>query len=513
MANRFYRALGALLAPRERADPQLNINQWASFFNYQGSTYPFFVNGSMMGNKEQTPHSFMAYANSLYRSNGVVFAVEAVRLMLFSEARFQFQRLNKGRPGDLFGTPALDILETPWSGATTGDLLARAIQDVDIGGNFYGVLCDAAGKPASKSNRPATQIKRLRPDWTSIVLGSPKDFDTSVDIANFDIGAIETEVIAYAYHPEGGNGGAEVQALNVEDVVHFAPIPDPIALFRGMSWLTPIMREVMGDSAATNHKLAFFENGATANLVVTMDPSITKTAFEAWIEVFRKEHEGVANAYKTMYLAGGAQPKVIGADMQQMDFKVVQGAGETRIAAAAGVPPVIAGLSEGLSSATYSNYAQARRRLADGTMRPLWRNFAGSLERIIPVPPGARLWYDDRDIPFLREDKADAANILYVKSEAINKLFMSGFDPDSIVAAIEADDLSQLEHTGAPSVQLQPGAIAPSPTVAPTNALPAPANAPKALPAANGKAVIGKGKEASARLLVPWLPGERDETS
>lgn len=516
MANRFYRTLGALFAPAERADPSLNLNQWMSFFNYSGSTYPFYVNQSLVGNKEQMPHSFIEYAQSMYRSNGVVFAVESVRMRIFSEARFQYQRMSGGRPGALWGDKSLQILETPWSGGTTGDLLARAIQDVDIGGNFYGVLTDARGTPVSKSNAgPANQIKRLRPDWTSILLGSPRDFDTDTELPDA-VGAIDTEVIAYLYHPENGKGGQPIQTLNVEDVCHFAPIPDPIATFRGMSWLTPIMRETMADSAATNHKLAFFENGATPNMVVAMDPSMTQKAFEEWIKVFRHEHEGIQNAYKTMYLAGGAVPTVIGANMQQMDFKVTQGAGETRIAAAAGVPPVIAGLSEGLEASTYSNYAQARRALADATMRPLWRNFAGSMERIVTPPGGSRLWYDDRDIAFLREDEADAANILYVKSEAINKLFMSGFDPDSIIEAIESGDLTLLEHTGLPSVQLQPGQIAPLPTEAPPQALPAPAQAK--LPAPNGKALIGQptngknGKQASARILEPWLPGERHDS-
>jgi hypothetical protein len=63
--------------------------------------------------------------------------------------------------------------------------------------------------------------------------------------------------------------------------------------------------------------------------------------------------------------------------MKQIDFKVTQGHGETRIAAAAGVPPIIVGLSEGLEAATYSNYGQARRRFADVTMRPLWRERGG----------------------------------------------------------------------------------------------------------------------------------------
>jgi phage portal protein BeeE len=115
--------------------------------------------------------------------------------------------------------------------------------------------------------------------------------------------------------------------------------------------------------------------------------------------------------FKTMYLAGGTKMEVVGSNLQQIDFKAVQGAGETRIAAAAGVPPVIVGLSEGLQAATYSNYGQARRRFADNTMRPLWRNFAGSLETIVPPPPGSRLWYDDRDIQALAEDKKDLAEV------------------------------------------------------------------------------------------------------
>jgi phage portal protein BeeE len=136
---------------------------------------------------------------------------------------------------------------------------------------------------------------------------------------------------------------------------------------------------------------------------------------------FRAGHEGALNAYKTLFLAGGADVKTVGTDFKQLDLKAVQGAGETRIAAAAGVPPVVVGLSEGLQAATYSNYAQARRRFADQTMRPLWRNAAGSLARIINVPPASELWYDDRDIPALREDEKDAADIQQSQAVTIRR--------------------------------------------------------------------------------------------
>src|SRR5690606_6000127 len=102
------------------------------------------------------------------------------------------------------------------------------------------------------------------------------------------------------------------------------------------------------------------------------------------------------------------------------------------------------------------NYGSARRRMADGTMRPLWRGVAGALAQLVNVPPDAELWFDDRDIAFLRDDRKDAAEIQQSKAAAIRQLVDAGYDPASVVAAIEAEDMRLLTHTGLYSVQLQP---------------------------------------------------------
>jgi phage portal protein BeeE len=288
----------------------------------------------------------------------------------------------------------------------------------------------------------------MRPDWVSLIIGS----DSRDSVLSWDPDA---EVIGYKYQPAGPGSGREPVFFLADEVAHFAPVPDPEAQFRGMSWLTPIVREVMADKAATDHKLRFFEQGATPNLVVKMDVSdIAK--FQEYIKLFRADHEGAGNAYKTMFLGAGMDATVVGANMEQLEFKSTQGAGETRIAAAAGVPPVIVGLSEGLAAATYSNYGQARRAFADGTMRPLWRNMAGSLAQIVEVPAGAELWYDDRDISFLQEDLKDAAEIQKQQASTIRQLVDGGYTPESAVAAVMAGDFGLLKHTGLFSVQLQP---------------------------------------------------------
>ena len=213
---------------------------------------------------------------------------------------------------------------------------------------------------------------------------------------------------------------------------------------------------------ATLHKGRFFDHAATPNLAVSLDKALTRDQYAEFVTAM-SEHEGVGNAYKTMWLGGGADVKVIGADLKQLDFKLTQGAGETRICAAGGVPPIIVGLSEGLSAATYSNYGMARRKFGDHWARPQWRAAAAALESVMSPKPGTRLWYDDRDISFLQEDRKDDAEIMRLRAVTVRNLLDAGYKPESVVAAVEAGDLTKLEHSGLYSVQLQrPGSAGPT---------------------------------------------------
>ncbi len=422
----------------EERDAAIGFDDWISIlgqFQFGG------VNYTLGGDKqEDVGGSFTAMARGAYKGNGVVFACIANRVDLFSEARFMFRRIRNGRPGDLFGNADLGPLNVPWEGGTTGDLLARMFQYVDIAGNAYVV-------------RRGPYLTPLRPDWVAIVGGVPGNEDAS-------IWHPDAKVLGYSY-TEGGHGSGKDPVFYLADeVAHFAPRPDPEARFRGMSWITPIVREVMADKAMNDHKLAFLENGATPNIAVKLNVDDLEK-FKSFVSEFRKQHEGAVNAYKTMFLAAGADVVPVGTNLQQLDFKVTQGAGETRIAAAAGVPPVIVGLSEGLAAATYSNYAQARRRFADQTMRPLWRNACASLARVIKVPSDAELWYDDRDIKALQEDQKDAADIQSTNAQTIKALVDAGFESDSVVKSVTAQDLTLLQHTGLFSVQLQPAGTTP----------------------------------------------------
>jgi HK97 family phage portal protein len=402
----------------------------------------------------------MANATMAYEANAVVFGAILARLMLFSEAEFKFRRL---RDKSLFGTndpDALRVLEYPWPNGTTGELLARMIQDVDLAGNAY--VWNAGD-----------QLVRLRPDWVVIVS----------ELVEAPVGGYYRKVIGYAYDPPP----TELQRtppmwLTVDEVAHWSPIPDPMASFRGMSWMTPVLREVDADNAMTAYKTKYLQHAATPNLLVRYSQKLNQESVERVQAMITDRHGGVDNAFRTLVLDEGPDVTVVGNTFEQMNFSTVQAAGENRIIIASGVPGIVIGSKEGLMAATYSNYEQAMRRFADLTMRPLWRSVCACLSKLIVVPPNARLWYDTSDIAALRQGEKERAETMQIKVEAVGGLIRAGYDPDTIGPAVEAGDVTLLKHTGLLPVTLQPEepdpAPAPSPllTPAPNGATTQPSN-------------------------------------
>lgn len=419
-----------------------------AYLQFQGSIYQPGYSTTYAGQKaEPVIDSFIGYVQGAYKTNGVVFAVSMARAMLFTDIAFKWRRYGQSGGGnDLFGTPELALLERPWPGGTTQSLLMRAEQDVTAAGTFFVA-------------RDGDRLRRLRPDWCEFILTAPPDE------------AIASDVVGIKYTAGGvrAGGPSRLYLVNPREganrdgyAAFWAPIPDPDAQFRGMSWLTPVLKEKMADQAATEHKLAFFENAATPNLAVSLKDTVTPEQFRTFVREMKEASAGVENAYKTLFTGGGADVTVVGANMAQLDFRNTQGAGETRICAAGRVPPIIVGLSEGLSAATYSNYAQARRAFGDSWARPQWKSFAGAVAPLLEPPRGAGgevdayLHFDVADVAFLREDAKDLAEVQSTTMATINAAISAGWTPESSKQAILAEDLSLLEHSGLVSVQLQP---------------------------------------------------------
>jgi len=417
--------LGRLFSPRG-SEERLSLTDYERLwerFSYGGVSY-VVPSGNF---SEITALQGMA--------NPIVAACISVRSYVFSEARFGFQRYQSGRPGDLYGTPALSILERPWPSASTGDLLARMEVDASLYGNSYWVI---------RNN----EMLRLEPNRVVIA---------SADVEDMVTGKVFSKrLVGYSVVDERND---EIAFFEPSEVCHYKPLPDGTHTFRGRSWLSAILPDVSADNELTDYKQAFLRNAATPNLVVKFEPGVSEEAFKKFRERMESGHRGAGQGFKTLYLSSGADVKAVGSNFEQLNLKSVQGAGETRIAAAAGVPASILGISEGLAGSALNagNYSAARRRFADGTIRPLWRAASAALQNIVPPPDqSSRLWYDDRDVSFLQEDVKDAADIKSVEANTIEALIRAGFVPETAVSAVVSGNYQLLQHTGLYSVQLQP---------------------------------------------------------
>lgn len=434
--------MASLRQLRNGDEPSRNgLDDYQAWIKMAGAQFP--VQTSALLGASPLPDATVAAFTEIYKSNGIVSACMAVRQRIFSEVTFRFAQINNGKTGRMFGTPELGILEKPWPNGTTGELAARMIQDADLAGNFYAV-------------RVGNRLYRRDPAKTSIILSGDPAEDEFVD------------VLGYAYRPNGNQGPTFTYLP--DEMCHWSPEPDPEHPYKGMSWITPILREIRSDNAATDHKAKFFANSATPNMVVKFPENImSPEQFDRFKAKMESEYAGAAKSGKTMYLAPGADVEVVGKDFAQMDFSNTQGRDETRIASRAGVPAVIVGLKESLagSSLNQGNYSAARRSLADITMRPLYRSAAAALETIVPAPQvkgPSKLWYDDSGVAFFREDRGDAATIQSTQAQTIKAYIDAGFDPESVIAAVEAEDRSLLKHSGLYSVQLQPAGTTTPPT-------------------------------------------------
>lgn len=177
--------------------------------------------------------TFTSYAVDGYQSNGIIFSVILARLMLFSEAELKWQRYGDGK---LYGDRRLGLLEKPWPNGSTGELFARMEQDVSLAGNAF------------VRNVDDERLCRLRPDLVTIVS----------ELATDDWGRDYRRLIGYGWRSESG----EILYFDKDEVAHWSPIPDPMANFRGMSWLTPIVREIDADTELTRYKIKYLQNAA-----------------------------------------------------------------------------------------------------------------------------------------------------------------------------------------------------------------------------------------------------------
>tara|TARA_R110000787_G_scaffold117171_2_gene227704 strand:+ start:2201 stop:3166 length:966 start_codon:yes stop_codon:yes gene_type:complete len=260
-------------------------------------------------------------------------------------------------------------------------------------------------------------------------------------------------IAGYYYFENSSKAGAP-KFFPADEVAHWMPVPDPLRPFIGMSWLTPVASEILGDGEMESHRRKFFANAATPNMIVKIMQTLTPESRKAVEDAVSKKYTG-NNQYKTMVIDQGADVKIVGSSFGDMQFTDLQAAAELRLCQAAGVPPQLAGVTLGLRASTFTNSVQAFRFLADGTIRPLWRSMVNSLESVVDLPADHSLWYDDSAVPALQQDAKDAAEIQRLRALSITALGRGGWTAESSRDAVTSGNMGLLVHTGLVPTTLQ----------------------------------------------------------
>lgn len=373
--------------------------------------------------------------------SGIVLGVVACRADLFSQATFSWRRFGSApRPmaSDLFRTAGLAPVDRPVA------LLSRMELDVAVFGNAFLV-------------RHGDVLHRLDPRWMTAVIASPTQPDNRE--------ASDSVLSGWVYAPQHDPDRAEV--FFPGEVAHYAPHPSPDHRVLGMSYLTPVLRDVANHQASKVFTTRFWEASATPNSVVTFPPEVLESTVKAFAEVYRQTHSGAARAFQTAFLGGGAKLEAVGSGLADLDLSAVTAAVATEVCVAAGVPSVVLGATLGQEAVTtYNNYGSALRRFSDLRVRPLWSHAVRALAPLFPAPAEAELWYDVSGVAALQDDAADDAATMAQQATTIRTLVDGGYEPDSVKFAVTTGDLSKLVHTGNLSVQLLPAGASPTEGVA-----------------------------------------------
>lgn len=168
--------------------------------------------------------------------------------------------------------------------------------------------------------------------------------------------------------------GKPADRIPVENVIHFKLGVDPHDPRKGISPLKRLVREINGDTIATEFTEALLSNYGIPGLVVTL-PSETSLSPKQQddLKASIEERFTRANRGRVGVLSGGATMDQFGFSPEQLNMKVLHDVPETRIAAVMGVDPLVARLGVGLEqTSNYASARQVRENFTELTIIPLW---------------------------------------------------------------------------------------------------------------------------------------------
>lgn len=210
------------------------------------------------------------------------------------------------------------------------------------------------------------------------------------------------------------NVNAKVIPYKPEDILHLK-YTDPRDEYYGVAPVFSARSDITLDFWATAWNKKFFRDGAEPGGVLETDQSLTDQAWNRLRNLWAKRHKGVDNAHNVAVLEEGLKYKVIGSSHSDMQFAELKKMSRDTVLAVMRVPPVMVGISEGVS---YASSRDQKKVFWQDNVIPKLMRIEMAINAFL-IPEGLEFKFVTRSIDSMIEDDQ-------VKSSIANSLVSHG---------------------------------------------------------------------------------------
>ncbi|MDR3030947.1 MAG: phage portal protein [Holosporales bacterium] len=288
-----------------------------------------------------------------YKKNVIVYRCVHLISRAVSSVDWILKKANDSNTPDdvIYNHKTLDIIKKPNATQYSATFMEAATSYLLLCGNCYIMVV------RDENNNPK-ELHLLRPDRVKIIPGA------------------NTIPLGYEY-----NVGDSKQIFGVEqetgfsDVLHlklFNPLDD----WYGMSPIEVAKSSIAQHNAIAQQNSAYLHNGGRPSGALMYKSNLDQKKRNDLRSDLKSLYEGGRNAGKILILEGDFEWKEMGLSPKDLDFIAGKDLSAKEIATAFGVPPILIG---SMSTATFSNYKEARYNFWEETVIPILNLFAGEL--------------------------------------------------------------------------------------------------------------------------------------
>jgi HK97 family phage portal protein len=292
-----------------------------------------------------------------------------------------------------------------------------SIVHLDLAGNCYWLIIRARdGVPA--------ELWPVRPDLMRI-LPAPEDRLGWKYGFNLDPTAAQPR-------------SSDIIPVARRDIIHIK-YPNPTDPYFGQAPMRAATRAVSVDNAQTDYVDDLLRNDAVPRVVITtqqeLDDGIIDRLSARWTRKL-----GGRNRGRPAFMQQGMEVKVLGLDLDKLQFGDLTSMSESRITMSFGVQPILVGAKVGLDRSTFANFSEAKAAYWEDTAMGLQRRVnAGVRAQLLPEFAGVgrqrvQTRWDNSDVLALQEAESErwerATNALARGAITINDFRATvGLDP------------------------------------------------------------------------------------